>query len=167
MNNLSLFQIAGEYREAADKLAELDLDPQTMADTLESLGGDLEEKSKNTAFVVRNLEAAADQIDAAVEEMGRRAAAIRKNAERVREYLMSNMIFAGVQKLETPYFVITVRDNPPKVVVTDEAKIPGSYFTKVPPPPPKLDKKAVAAALKAGEQIFGVHLERGQTVQIK
>jgi hypothetical protein len=167
MSNLSLFQIASEYREAADKLAELDLDPQTMADTLESLGGDLEEKSKNTAFVVRNLEAAADQIDAAVEEMGRRAAAIRKNAERVREYLMSNMIFAGVKKLETPYFVITVRDNPPRVVVTDEQTIPPQFFVEPTPPPAKLDKKAIAAALKAGEHIPGVHLERGQTVQIK
>jgi Siphovirus Gp157 len=167
MSNLSLYQIAGEYREAADKLAELDLDPTTFADTLESLGGDLEEKSKNTAFVVRNLEAAADQIDAAVEEMGRRAATIRKNAERVREYLMSNMIFAGVKKLETPYFVITVRDNPPKVVVTDEQTIPPQFFVEPPPPPAKLDKKGLAAALKAGEQIEGAHLERGQSLQIK
>jgi Siphovirus Gp157 len=167
MNNLSLYQIAGEYREAADKLAELDLDPTTFADTLESLGGDLEEKSKNTAFVVRNLEAAADQIDAAVEEMGRRAATIRKNAERVREYLMSNMIFAGVKKLETPYFVITVRENPPKVVVTNEQTIPSEYFVEPPTPPAKLDKKALAAVLKAGEQIEGAHLERGQSIQIK
>lgn len=167
MSNLSLYQIAGEYREAADKLAELDLDPTTFADTLESLGGDLEEKSKNTAFVVRNLEAAADQIDAAVEEMGRRAATIRKNAERVREYLMSNMIFAGVKKLETPYFVITVRDNPPKVVVTDEQTIPPQFFVASPPPPAKLDKKGLAVALKAGVQVPGAHLERGQSVQIK
>jgi hypothetical protein len=167
MSNLTLYQIAGEYRAAADKLAELDLDPVTLADTLESLGGDLEEKSKNTAFVVRNLEAAADQIDAAVEEMGRRAAALRKNADRVREYIMSNMIFAGVKKLETPYFVITVRDNPPKVVVTDEQTIPPQFFVAPPPPPAKLDKKAIAAALKGGEQVPGAHLERGQSVQIK
>jgi hypothetical protein len=167
MGSLTLYEISREYREAADKLAELDLDPTTFADTLESLGGDLEEKSKNTAFVVRNLEAAADQIDAAVEEMGRRAATIRKNAERVREYLMSNMIFAGVKKLETPYFVITVRDNPPKVVVTDEQTIPPQFFVEPPPPPAKLDKKGLAAALKAGEQIEGAHLERGQSLQIK
>jgi hypothetical protein len=167
MSNLSLYQIAGEYREAADKLAELDLDPMTFADTLESLGGDLEEKSKNTAFVVRNLEAAADQIDAAIEEMGRRAATIRKNAERVREYLMSNMIFAGVKKLETPYFVITVRDNPTKVVVTDEQTIPPQFFVVPPPPPAKLDKKALAVTLKAGVKIEGAHLERGQSLQIK
>ena len=167
MGSLTLYEVAGQYREAADKLAELDLDPTTFADTLESLGGDLEEKSKNTAFVVRNLEAAADQIDAAVEEMGRRAATIRKNAERVREYLMSNMIFAGVKKLETPYFVITVRDNPPKVVVTDEQTIPPQFFVAPPPPPAKLDKKAVAVALKAGVQVPGAQLERGQSIQIK
>ena len=167
MSNLSLYQIAGEYRAAADKLAELDLDPQTLADTLESLGGDLEEKSKNTAFVVRNLEAAADQIDAAMEEMSRRAVAIRKNAERVREYLKDNMIFAGVKKLETPYFVISLRENPPKVCVDDETKIPREYFADPPPPAPKLDKKLLAQAIKDGHTVPGAHLERGQSIQIK
>lgn len=167
MTGLTLFQIAGQYREAADKLAELDLDPKTFADTLESLGGDLEEKSKNTAFVARNLEAAADQIDAAVAEMGRRAATLRRNAERVREYLMSNMNYAGVKKLETPYFVISVRDNPPKVIVDDEQAIPREYFTDPPPPAPKLDKKLIAQAIKDGHTVPGAHLERGQSLQIK
>lgn len=167
MSNLTLYQLAREHREAADKLAELDLDSQTFADTLESLGGDLEEKSKNTAFVVRNLEAAADQIDAAMEEMSRRAAAIRKNADRVREYLMTNMVFAGVKKIETPYFVLMVRDNPPKVIVDDETKIPRQFFVEPPKPEPKLDKKALVASLKTGEPIQGAHLERGQSLQIK
>lgn len=167
MSNLSLYQIAAEYREATETLASLDLDPQTLADTLESLGGDLESKSKNTAFVVRNLEAAADQIDEAVAEMGKRAMTIRKNAERVREYLLNNMLFAGVKKLETPYFVISVRDNPPKVVVTDEAAIPKAYFTEPTPPAPKPDKKLIATAIKEGVQIDGCHLERGQSLLIK
>lgn len=167
MTNLSLYQIAGEFRDAADKLAELDLDPQTMADTLESLGGDMEEKSKNTAFVVRNLEATADQIDAAVTEMSKRAATIRKNAERVRQYLLDNMIFAGVKKLETPYFVLTVRENPPKVIVDDEKQIPGEYFADPAMPPPKLDKKLVAQAIKDGHSVPGVHVERGMSLQIK
>lgn len=167
MTNLSLYQIAGEFRDAADKLAELDLDPQTMADTLESLGGDMEEKSKNTAFVVRNLEATADQIDAAVTEMSKRAATIRKNAERVRQYLLDNMIFAGVKKLETPYFVLTVRENPPRVIVDDEKQIPGEYFADPVIPPPKLDKKLVAQAIKDGHSVPGAHVERGMSLQIK
>lgn len=167
MSALTLYQIAGEYRDAADKLAELNLDEQTFKDTLESFGGDLEEKCKNTAFVVRNLEAAVVQISSAVQEMNRRAEQLEKNAERVRQYLLDNMIFAGVKKLETPYFVLSVRENPPKVIVDDEKLIPSEYFTDPPPPAPKLDKKLVAQAIKDGHQVPGAHVERGMTLQIK
>jgi len=167
MTNLSLYQIAGEFRDAADKLAELGMDEQTFKDTLESLGGDLEEKCKNTAFVVRNLEAAAAQIGVAIKDMSARAEQLEKNAERVRQYLLDNMIFAGVKKLETPYFVLTVRENPPKVVVDDEKQIPAEYFADPVMPPPKLDKKLVAQAIKDGHTVPGAHIERGMSLQIK
>lgn len=45
----ALFQLAAEHRALSDKLHDLDLDDQTIADTLESEGGDLVEKCKNVA----------------------------------------------------------------------------------------------------------------------
>ena len=57
-----LFVLAGEYRSAAQKLADLDLDEQTVADTLESLSGDLEVKATNVAMFARDLEARAEAI---------------------------------------------------------------------------------------------------------
>ena len=38
----SLYDIAAEYRQTADKLADLDLDEQTISDTLEGMSGALE-----------------------------------------------------------------------------------------------------------------------------
>lgn len=35
----ALYLIAAEYRNAAEQLANLDLDPQTVADTLEGMSG--------------------------------------------------------------------------------------------------------------------------------
>lgn len=167
MSTLSLYQISAEYRQAADQLAELCMDETTFKDTLESLGGDLEEKCKNTAFVVRNLEAAAAQIGEAIKDMSARAAQLEKNAERVRQYLLDNMIFADVKKLETPYFVLSVRENPPKVIVDDETQIPGEYFADPPPKPKNLDRKLVAQAIKDGHAVPGAHVERGMSLQIK
>jgi hypothetical protein len=170
MTNLTLYQIASEYRQAADILAELDLDEVTLADTLESINGDLTVKGQNIAFLVRNLEATAAQITEATAQMNRRAEALEKRAERIREYLLHNMMLAGVQKIESPYFKIAVRENPPKVIVDNEAQIPREYFTDpVPPPPPepKLDKKLVAKALKDGFDVPGCHAERGNRLEIK
>lgn len=170
MSNLSLYQISAEYRAAADMLAELDLDEQTVADTLESISGDLTVKAQNVAFVIKNLETAAEQIDVAISHMQARAEALVKRAERVREYLLLNMQMAGVQKIECPYFKMTVRDNPPKVIVDDEKQIPMAYMTDPAPPPPpptKPDKKLIAQALKDGHNVPGCRLERGKRLEIK
>lgn len=170
MTALTLYQVASEYRQAADTLAELDLDEVTLTDTLESINGDLTTKSQNVAFVIKNLEAAAQQISVAVEAMNARAQALEKRAERVREYLLQNMLMAGVQKIECPYFKLAVRDNPPKVIVDDEKQIPMSYMTDPAPPPPppaKPDKKLIAKALKDGFDVPGCRLEQGKRLEIK
>ena len=67
----SLFAIATEYRSAALKLADLDMDAQTIADTLEGMSGELEVKAQNVAHMVRSIEADA----AAVAQWGKDAAA--------------------------------------------------------------------------------------------
>lgn len=170
MSNLTLYQIAAEYRSAADTLAELDMDEQTVADTLDSISGDLTVKAQNVAFVIRNLEASAEQITVAMEHMQARSQALAKRAERIREYLLQNMLMAGIQKVECPYFKLAVKENPPKVVVDDEKQIPMSYMTDPAPPPPppvKPDKKLIAQALKEGFDVPGCRLERGKRLEIK
>lgn len=170
MGALTLYEIASEYRDAANKLAELELDEQTLADTLESIDGDLTMKSQNVAFVIRNIEAAAEQINVASEAMKARAEALQKRAERVREYLLQNMLMAGVQKIECPYFRLAVRENPPKVIVDNEQQIPAAYLTDPAPPPPpapKPDKKLIAQAMKDGHDVPGCRLERGKRLEIK
>jgi Siphovirus Gp157 len=170
MSDLTLYQIAAEYRGAADTLAELDMDEQTVADTLESISGDLTVKSQNVAFVIRNIEASVEQIAVAIEHMQARAQALTKRSDRIREYLLQNMLMAGVQKIECPYFKLAVRDNPPKVVVDDEKQIPMSYMTNPTPPPPppaKPDKKLIAQAIKDGFDVPGCRMERGKRLEIK
>lgn len=170
MTNLTLYQLSAEYRGAAETLAELDLDEQTVADTLESISGDLTVKSQNVAFVIRNLEATVEQISMAVEQMNARAKAIEKRADRIREYLLQNMLMAGVQTIECSYFKLSVRSNPPKVLVDDEKQIPIAYMTDPAPPPPpepRPDKKLIAKALKDGFDVPGCRLEQGKRVEIK
>ena len=67
----ALYEIATLYRKAAVELENLDLDDQVISDTLEGLGGDLEQKAVNVAFVVKNLEVTVGAIDGAIEEMKR------------------------------------------------------------------------------------------------
>lgn len=163
----ALYQLAHEYRAIADKLADTDMDEQTIADTLESLSGDLEVKATNTAMVIRNIEANAAAIKEAEAQMAARRKALENRAARLKDYLLGNMIVAGIGKVESPYFRLSVRDNPPSVEVYEPGLIPQQYMRQPEPPPPAPDKKAIAEAMKAGQEVPGCRLTRGQRLEIK
>lgn len=163
----SLYVIAAEYQSAVARLADLDLDEQTFADTLESLSGDLENKSVNAAMFVKSLEATAASIKIAEGQMEARRKAIEARAARVLEYIKDNMIACGISKIECPYFRLSIRDNPASVVIDSPNLIPDDYMRQAEAPPPAPDKKAIAEAIKAGVEVHGAHLQYGQRLEIK
>lgn len=163
----ALYVLADEYVSAAQKLAELDLDDQTVADTLEGLTGDLEVKATNVAMFVRNLEATAEAIKDAEAKMAARRKALEARAGRIRDYLKAQMERCAIQKIESPYFTLAIRQNPPAVHVEAPELVPDEFKKSPPPPPPSIDKKAVAEALKAGKDVPGCRLERGTRLEVK
>lgn len=163
----ALYQLSAEYRQAADKLAELDIDEQTVSDTLEGLAGDLEAKAVATAMVTRNLDALAESIKQAEAGMVARRKAIEARADRIREYLLENMLACGMTKIESPYFELSVRENPSSVIIDCAADVPPDYWRHPETPPPVVDKKLVAQAIKDGFTVSGAHLERIKRLVIK
>lgn len=162
----ALFILAAEHRALADKLHDTDLDEQTILDTLEAESGDLVEKGKNVAAVFRNLESDAKQIKEAEQQLAERRKAIEKRAESLRQYLKTNMEVAGIQKIECPWFVISIAHNPEAVTVDDESLIPRDYFKEI-PATFQLDKALVKSAIKDGYDVPGAHLSRGTSLRIK
>lgn len=167
MTALTLFEIANEYRQITDVLMDAQCDEQTLADTLEGERWPLELKAQNYGFVIGNLEATAEAIDAAIVKMEARAQTLKKRAEYLRERLKAGMEIAGVTKLECPHFAISIQKNPPAVEVWDERQVPEQFWVQPPPPAKKLDKKAIGAAIKAGEEIPGAKLTQGTRIAIK
>lgn len=163
----ALYELAHDYRNAADKLADLDLDAQTIEDTLESLSGDLEVKATNTAMLIRNLESSAAAIGDAEAQMAARRIALQNRAKRIKDYVLANMMVAGIQKIECPYFKLAVRDNPAAVEVYEPGLIPANFMRQPDPPPPAVDKTAIKEALKAGQDVPGCKLTVGKRLEIK
>lgn len=165
--SLALYVLADQYMADLAKLEELDLDEQTVSDTLESLGGELEVKATNVAAFARNLEASAEAIKGAEAAMAARRKAIENRASRIREYLKLNMERTGILKIECPQFALSIKKNPPAVHVEAPELVPAEYMKTPPPPPPVLDKKAVGEALKAGKDVPGCRLEQGTRLDIR
>lgn len=161
----ALYVIANEYREAAMALADLDLDAQTVADTLEGLSGELEVKAQNVAFFVRNLEVTAAAIKQHETEQAARRKAIENRAESLRAYLFRCMEATGIEKIETPAIKLSFRKSS-AVAIDGVDLIPAEYMRVPEPPPPAPDKKAIADALKAGVDVPGAHLEHRRSLVI-
>ena len=167
MNNLALYTIADQYLIDMQKLQEMEIDEQTFADTLEGLSGELEIKATNVAMFIRNLEASADAIKVAEKAMADRRKLIESKANRLKEYLLENMVRTGITKIESPHFVLSVRKNPPAVDVFNQEMIPDEYFDIPEPPAPTLNKNRLKEDLKAGVVIDGARLTAGQSLLIK
>ena len=162
----ALFILASEHRALADKLHDTDIDEQTILDTLEAESGDLVEKGKNVAAVFRNLESDAKQIKEAEQQLAERRKAIEKRAESLKQYLKTNMEIAGIQKIECPWFVISIKTNPASVVIDDESEIPDDYMREIPASFVP-DKKIIKSEIDEGYTVPGCHLERGTRLEIK
>lgn len=162
----ALFLLADEYRDAAAKLADLDLDPQTVADTLEGMSGELEVKAQAVAHMVRSIEANSAAISQWAKDAQERARTAQARADRLREYLSSTLQSCGIQRVEGPGITLAWRKSS-AVVVDEPDLIPQRYMRQPEPPPPAPDKKAIADAIKGGAEIPGVHIEHRQSLQIK
>ncbi len=162
----ALYLIAADYRQAAAQLAELDIDEQTLADTLEGLSGELEVKAQNVALMVRSLEADAAACKQWAKDAAERAKAIDARAERLRQYLADNLAACGIEKVNGPGIALSFRASS-VVVIDGEDLIPAAFMCQKPAPAPKPDKAAIAAAIKAGQDVPGAHIEQRRSLQIK
>lgn len=160
----SLYVLAGEYRAIEQKLLDSDLDAKTITDTLESVSGELEEKAINVAMFIRNIESSADQIDQAIKHMQERKKAMESKAESIKKYLLENMQRTGITKIESPYFTVQLKKNPPSVVVDNEVDINDKF--KVTKTVTSIDKESIKLAIKSGEIVAGAHIEQKERLEI-
>ena len=162
----ALFELAAEYREAHERMDSAGFDAQTIADTLDGIAGDLEQKAIAVAKFARNLEAETAAIMDAIADMQRRADANVRKAQGLRKYLMDAMVAAGVHKVSCPFFVVSVRETPAAVVIDDALSIPARFLVQPEAPPPRPDKRAIAEAIKT-EPVQWAHMQKSTRLDIR
>ena len=95
-----------------------------------------------------------------IKAMGERRDRIEKRIAMRRVAVMTGMESAGIKTLETPAGTLTIKAVPPSALILDEAAVPSEFWI---PQDPKIDKKAILAALKAGDGVPGAQLSNGGT----
>jgi len=164
---MKLYEIAAEYHQAADILRDMDVDEQTAIDTLDSIKGELEDKCKNVAAVVREMEFGILAMKEAESGISKRREILENRMASFKGYLKHHMEQSGVLKIESPYFTLSIKKNPPSVDIVDESKLPSEFMIVPPPPAPRPDKKRILSDLRAGNEVPGAYLRQGTRLDIK
>jgi len=161
----ALYAITNQYLALANQLADGDFDATTIADTIEASGitDELAVKAQGIEYVARGAEAHNLAIDAEIARLQALKAHRCKVAAGLREYLLTNMQRAGIERIDCPMFSISIRHNPPAVEIFDPLSLPAQYMVTPAPKPPVAapDKKAIAAAIKTGAEVPGAKLTQG------
>lgn len=134
-----------------------DGDEDFIRDTLEG-EADLDELVASLVHAIGEDETHIESLKAYQEAVGRRAALYGERAEFKRRLLVQALEISGRPKIETAGGTVSLRSVQPKLIENEPADVPAEFWA---PQPPKLDRKALLAALKEGRDVPGVSLSNG------
>ena len=168
---MELYKISDQYAALMDMADDIPAD--ALADTLESIQADFDEKAINVALVIQNLKSDENQLKEEIDRLTAKKRAIKARQDRLREYLLNNMQAIKKMDIKSPLICITLKRTPAKIDKSEnwenqfvnwaqENDRDDLLFFYDPEP----DTKAIMRALDNGEDI-PAKLVSGETVMIK
>ena len=160
----SMYELTADYLAVLSMATDSETPPDAITDTLEAISGEIEIKAENSAVIMQELKAEADKIDAEIKRLTARKKALETNADAIKQRVYNAMKTTDKKKFRTTLFSFSIGNNPPKLVIDDESKIPRKYLI---PQPAKVDNAKLKEDLKAGKVCSYAHLEQGESLTIK
>ena len=164
---MTLYELTAEYQQLLVLAEDPDLDPQLLADTMEGLSGEIEDKADGYAKVIRQMEADSVALKAEIDRLTARKRTADNSIDRMKEVLKNAMILCEKPKIKTELFTFTIQNNPAKVVMDESyiENIPEEYLIQQ---EPKIDRVKIKEDLKAGKDLGGIaHLETEVGLRIR
>lgn len=158
---MKLYELSQDFNDFLVLAGQEEFDEQTISDTLESLTSEIEDKGRNVAAFIQNLDADISAIKEAEKRMADRRKALERKSEWFKDYLRSNMERCGITKIECPEFKVTLGKPSQVCEVFNEDDLPEDYVvTKVSKLP---DKRLILQALKDGYEVPGAKIGEGKS----
>ena len=157
---MNLYELSLSFQEVQN----MDLDPEVMNDTLDSIGGTFENKAENMAKLIRNLES--DRLAYKEEEnrLKTKRQAVENKLEWLKTYLKDCMKLTGKTKFKSGVFKFSIQKNPVSVNITNKKILPKDYLI---PQPPKVNNTTLKKALKDGIEVPGAELKQTEGLRIR
>lgn len=157
---MNLYELSVAFQEVQN----MELDPEVMKDTLDSINDAIENKAENIAKLIRNLESDVSAYKEEEDRLKTKRQATENKVKWLKTYLEDNMKLTGKTKFKSGMFNFSIQKNPASVNITDERIIPEEFLIQQ---PPKVDKTSLKEALKNGIEIPGAELKQTEGLRIR
>lgn len=142
-----------------DETGEVDSEIVRELDTL-SMARDT--KLENIGIFIKSLVAEAEAIRTEEIKLAKRRVVKENTVNRLKEYVANNMLSQNQMKFDSPRVAYSFRRSEAVNITGD---VPKKYMTRTVTEKP--DRKAITAAIKAGQKVRGAELVEKQNLQIK
>jgi hypothetical protein len=181
-----LYQIVARYQDDLSRLQDLDMPAEVVADTIEAMQGEVEEKVRAVVAFALQLDRAAEMREAEAQRMAGGAVVMRRRSDALKLAAQAALMNSGLRlPMIAPEFTLNLAKLPPSVEVTAPEALPAPYqqttITFTIKGEPKGDtwlagqfafqqagfdmaeetkpmKKAIGEVLKAGQEVPGARL---------
>lgn len=163
----NIYELTQDFLTIQEMMEDPELDPQTLADTMEAVEGELEIKAESYAKIMKNLDGDVEALENEIRRLTSRKKSIEENIKRMKAALQGMMEVTGKTKFKTDLFSFGIQKNAPSVVidVEDVYDIPEDYLKYK---APEINKTAIKEAIQKGENLEGIaHLEQSHSLRIR
>lgn len=160
---MKLYELTEQYMDLLDML-ETEAGNEEIAAMLNGMEEAIADKVENICKVMKSLEGEEKVIDEEVKRLSQRKSHLTARREHLKRYIENELTKSGIEKLKGTLFNVWLQNNPPSVIVTDEASVPREYFVT---PAPLLQKKSLLEALKGGQAVPGVELRQEKSLRVR
>jgi len=164
---MKLYELTDAYTSALELLTDPSesFNNDLIADTLESIELDFDDKVIQTAFVIKTIQAEAEAIRAAIAPMLARQKALENRVDGVKDYLLHNMQKVGKKQVKSPWFTVNLQASPKALNIFDESKIPDNFKHEV--VTVITDKTLIKSLIISGTAVAGCEVVQGSHLRIK
>lgn len=168
---MTLYELTSGYASFLEAIENGDIPADAIADTLESIEAEIDEKIDNTACMIKSLEAMEAAIKAEEDRLAERRKVKANLRERLKTYLSDMLLSMGKTEWESARNKISFRKTPGKVVLDDEKAFIewaiANDDSLVTYGKPSVNKTAIKMAIESGRDINGAEIVTTNNIQLK